>query len=58
MENKMEASVERGLYRDPGIQIIPTLGPKTVNINYISAIWIPRACLRLLHANIVFFLLG
>ena len=28
MENDMEIGVVKGLYRDPGIQIIPTWGPK------------------------------
>ena len=27
MENEMEPRVIRGLFRDPSIQIIPTIGP-------------------------------
>ena len=37
MENEMETVVLKGgLYRDPRMQIIPSLGPKTVNITYLG----------------------
>ena len=42
MENEMEAGVIGRLYRDPSIQIIPTLGPKVCKYYLHWAIWIPR----------------
>ena len=42
MENEMETGVIKGLYRDPSIQIIPTLGPKVCKYYLHWAIWIPR----------------
>ena len=35
-ENQTETGVIRGLYRDPGIQIIPTLGPEIYNPTYMG----------------------
>ena len=32
LKNEMEGGVINGLYRDPSIQLIPTLGLKSVNI--------------------------
>ena len=34
--NEMETRVIQGLYRDPSMQIIPTLGTKSANITYIE----------------------
>ena len=42
MENEMEAGVIKELYRDPSIQIIPTLGPKVCKYYLHWANWIPR----------------
>ena len=42
MENEMETGVIKGLYRDPSIQIMPTLGPKVCKYYLHWAIWIPR----------------
>ena len=42
MENEMETGVIKGLYRDPSIQIIPTLGAKVYKYYLHWAIWIPR----------------
>ena len=39
MENAMETVVIGGLYRDPSIQIVPTLGPKSVNITSTWLFW-------------------
>ena len=42
MENQMESGVIKGVYRDPSIQMIPTLGPKVCTHYQNWAIWIPR----------------
>ena len=42
MENEMESGVMKRLFRDPSIQIIPTLGPKVCKYYLHWAIWIPR----------------
>ena len=43
MENKMETGViNRALYRDPSIQIVPTLGPKVLRYCLHWGIWTPR----------------
>ena len=46
MENEMETGVIKGLYRDPSIQIIFTLGPEVCKYRLYWAIWIPRSCSR------------
>ena len=42
MEKKMETVVIKGLYRDPILQVIPTLGPDGCKYYPHWAIWIPR----------------
>ena len=42
MENEMETGDIKGLYRDPGIQMIPALRPKVCKCYLQRAIWIPR----------------
>ena len=42
MEHEMETGVIWGLYRDPSIQMIPTLGPKVCKYYLHLAFWIPR----------------
>ena len=41
MENEMETGGIKGLYRDPILQIIPTLGPRVCKYYLHWAIWIP-----------------
>ena len=41
MDNEMESGVIKGLFRDPSIQIIPTLGPKVCIYCLHWAIWTP-----------------
>ena len=41
-KQEMEIVVIKGLYRDPSIQTIPTLGPKVCKYYLHWAIWIPR----------------
>ena len=41
-KHEMETRDIRELYRDPSIQIIPTLGPKVCKCCLYWAIWIPR----------------
>ena len=43
MGNEMESGVIWGLYRDPSIQIAPTLGPNVCKYDLHQTIWIPRA---------------
>ena len=45
MENQMETGVMWGLYWDPSIPIIPTLGPKICKYYLHWAIWTPRECI-------------
>ena len=45
MENEMETGVIKGLYRDPSIEIIPTLGPKVCKYYLHWAVWSLRATL-------------
>ena len=42
MENEMETVVTKGLYRDPRIQIMPTLDPKVYKDYLHWAIWFVR----------------
>ena len=42
MENEIETGVIQGLYKDPSIQIMPTLGAKVCKCYLHWAIWIPR----------------
>ena len=51
MENEMESGVLKGLFRDPSIQIVPTLGPKVCRYYLHWAIWIPRETLKPLTLN-------
>ena len=45
-ENEMNIGVIEGLYKDPSIQIIPTLGPKGCDYYLHWATWIPLALVR------------
>ena len=45
MENEMETGIIQGLYRDPSIQIIPTLGPKVYKYYPHWAVWSLRVTL-------------
>ena len=59
MENEMESWVIKGLFRDPSIQIVPTLGPEvckfylhwaiSLNPKPLNPIWIPRAQIKIPH---------
>ena len=49
MDNEMESGVIKGLFRDPSIQIIPTLGPKGCTIYLHWTIWILRAQTKIPH---------
>ena len=39
MENEVETGVIKGLYRNPSIQILPTLGPKVCNYYLLPYCW-------------------
>ena len=41
-QNEMETGVIKGLYGDPSIQLIPTLGPKVYRYDLHRAIWNPK----------------
>ena len=56
MERQME-NVETG-YKDPSIQILPTLGPKVCKYYLHWAIWSPRLLLYLIRSGVLKELFG